>query len=169
MAAIATTLLAVAPWKSGPEEKSATFALGDGVSVDVRLPVGWDASTDNDDDQILIRIHEEDDDRVLTQLLDNLTSLGKTGTGSEMHTVVLFSGKCTTTVSGSEWGTRDRDDSTSRHTERWVYASSKIDDRRCVNLSGVDSATDSVTAGSRARKLVQQLIDEDRVSASKAV
>ncbi|WP_062394114.1 hypothetical protein [Gordonia phthalatica] len=169
VAAIVATVMVMAPWKSTPEEKTLSFALGDGVSVQVRLPAGWDAQSDTEDGKTLIRIHEDGDDRILTQLSDNLRSLSKTGSGTAMHTIVMFSDKCTTSPSGQDWSTKNRDDSSTKHTERWLYASSKVDDRRCINLSAVDSAADSVTAGSTARKTLQKLIDEDRVTASKSV
>lgn len=169
IAAVAATVLVIAPWKSTPEEKTATFALSDGVSAQVRLPIGWDAQSDTEDGKTLIRIHEDTDDRILTQLSDNLRSLSKTGSGTAMHTIVMFSDTCSSSMSGQDWTTKNRDDSSTKHTERWLYASSKVDQRRCLNLSAVDSAADSVTAGTTARKTLQKLIDEDRVTASKSV
>ncbi|MBM7366117.1 hypothetical protein [Gordonia hydrophobica] len=170
VAAAVLAVVIVAPWKSSePDEVTETFSLSDGVTVEVRLPAGWDAAPDTDDGKTLIRIHQNDDDRLLSQLSDNLKSLSDSGSGSEMHTVVLFADDCASSVPATDWTTKNRDDSSTRHAERWMYASSRIDDRRCVNLSGVDGATDPVTAGSQARDLVKKLIDEDRVTAAKAV
>lgn len=163
------TVVVVAPWKSAePDEVTATFEL-DGMSVDVRLPPGWSAATDSEKNETLIRIHQNEEERVLSQLSDNLRGLDSSGSGSPMHIVVMFTGECTTTATSDDWATRNKDDSSTNHTERWMYASSKLDDRKCLNLSGVDSAADATAAGSVARDLLQQLITEDRVTAGKSV
>ncbi|EGD54449.1 hypothetical protein SCNU_14244 [Gordonia neofelifaecis NRRL B-59395] len=171
VAAAVTTLLIVAPWKSeSSAETTETFALDNGVSVEVRVPAGWTAVKDSDDGHAAVMLRPADDSRALSQLSDDISSIGKSGSGTPVHAVVLFADSCSGTGTAvGEWKTKDRDNSSGGRTEKWLYAATKVDEHYCVNMSGADVASDSVTAGATGRDLARQLISEKRVTATKSV
>ncbi|AUH67932.1 hypothetical protein GSI01S_11_01070 [Gordonia sihwensis NBRC 108236] len=169
-----TTLLILAPWDSDRDtgaapETTRTFALKGGTSVEVRVPAGWTAVTDTNDGAPVVVLRAADDDRVLSQMSDDLTSLGESGSGTPVHTVVVFADSCSGTASVGEWKTKSRDDSANGHTEQWLYATSSVDGRTCVNMSGADAGADPVSAGSAGRDLLKRLIREKRITATKSV
>lgn len=164
-----TTLLIVAPWESStPAETTGTFQLSDGVTAEVRLPSGWEASGDSENGEPVIRIHRGDDDRPLTQVNSVLASLKESGTGGEVHSVFLVAGTCSSSTS-TKWTPKNSDKSSPNHVERWYSAVSKVDDATCIGLTGVDAGVGSDAAGSEAHDLVRQLISEDRVTGAKPV
>lgn len=163
------TVLVVAPWKSTtPQEVAEEFNFT-GVTVTVRLPVGWSAVMDSDKGTPMVRIYHAGDDRQLSQLREAMASMSTSGTEAPVHAVALFPGSCMAGSTADSWATKNQDNSSANHAERWLYASTKFDDRRCLNLSGADVAADSTAAGRDAQTLVKQLIREDRVTAAKSV
>ncbi|WP_347957079.1 hypothetical protein [Gordonia aichiensis] len=165
------TLLILAPWRPDvPTETTATFPLQNSVSVTIRLPVGWTAVPESDEGVPVVMIRAAADERALSQVSDDLVSLGESGAGRPVHAIVLFARRCAGPApTVGAWRNRDRDDSSPHHTERWLFATSSVDGRDCLNMSGTDAATDPTSAGSTARDLARRLIREDRLTGTKTV
>ncbi|MGB3302199.1 MAG: hypothetical protein WBA98_05865 [Gordonia sp. (in: high G+C Gram-positive bacteria)] len=174
IAAAAVTLLIVAPWNkkdAGPADPVAqTFTLADGISVEVTVPEEWAATAESVDETTGVIIRADADNRPLTQIIESLSTFKESGIGEPVHVIVVVPTNCTENAPHSNtWTTREENKSSSAHTEKWSKAILRVDDHKCMVMSGIDAATDESVAGSTARDLMRSLINDDLITVGKSI
>ncbi|GAA4682595.1 hypothetical protein [Gordonia humi] len=167
-------VLILAPWSS-PERSSApsheTVMLAHGVGVDVDVPAGWRVETGTYDGDEALMILPDDEDRSMARVFADIDTMDDGGLADEVHAVIGFTDACGSQFASLDAGEWDHDtENETSGDARFVAhrAVTAVDGTYCFGMTGVDYGAASSTLGSDGADLVQQLIDDDAITAATA-
>lgn len=169
IAAVGVTLLIVAPWKSDDSDKSQTFALYGGITVQVQVPSGWTANTDSLNSRTVLLIVPNSAPRSMTQLMDDTEAIERSGTGEPVHAILLNPLDCEGPKPAvNTWSkTKSEERSTSKMTGKLLRAQFNVNGQQCPILSSVDVAAGPTIDNTSASDVVARLLADNLITITK--